>query len=434
MRQVSHYIARRIAFGQGKSFTKVIIRIAVVSIALSLSIMLLTTAIIAGFKKEITEKIFGFWGHIQITDSNVNRNFELAPIPSDDPVYTKIRDIRQIEYEKPFATFGHEWKNYVQPAVTSGGVAGVYPYIIMPAIMNTKENLYGVLLKGVAQDYDWRKLESFIVDGSKISYQNDTASSEVLVSKIIAEKLIVKTGDKVILSFIKDQERIKKRFTVCGIYNTGLEEYDRRFCIVDIQKLQEVLGWNVTDVQGMEVVLDDVQDLDVISEYIYYEELPAKLYATTIRSKFPGIFEWLDLQDINETIITILMIIVAIINMVTVLLILILERTPMIGTLKALGMNNWNVRKIFLYNALYIIGLGLIFGNILGIGVALLQKKFKFITLDEANYYLSVAPIKLEWGTILLLNVGTILITLMFLILPTYLVTKITPVKVLRFE
>lgn len=405
-----------------------------VSIALSLSIMLLTTAILAGFKKEISNKIFGFWGHIQITDSNVNRNFELTPIPMNDPVYSKIRAIQQIEYEKPFSTFGYEWKNYSKSAVTSGGVAGVYPFIIKPAILNTKENLYGVLLKGISKEYDWNKLESFIIDGKPIYFENDTSSSDILVSKTIAEKLVVKTGDKVILSFIQDQDRIKKRFTVSGIYNTGLEEYDRRFCIVDIRKLQEVLNWKSTDIQGMEIVLDDVQDIDVISEYIYYEELPSKLYAATIRSIFPGIFEWLDLQNINEKIITVLMIIVAIINMITVLLILILERTPMIGTLKSLGMNNWNVRKIFLYNAMYIIGLGLIFGNIFGIGIALLQKKFKFITLDEANYYLSVAPIKLEWQTIVFLNLGTILVTLAFLIIPTYLVTKITPVKVLRFE
>lgn len=396
--------------------------------------MILTTAIIAGFKKEITDKIFGFWGHIHITDSNVNRNFEITPINSDAAFYDEIRNINGLTYEKPLKILGYEWKDKVVSYETKGGVSGVYPFIIMPAIMNTKENFLGVLLKGVGQDYDWSKLDAFLVEGTGIQFKSDTASAQILVSKNIADKLLLHIDDKVILSFVRDQNRIKKRFTICGIYNTGLEEYDRRFCVVDIKKLQEVLEWKENQTQGMEVTLENVNDLNEISEYIYYEELPAKLYAETIRSKFPGIFEWLDLQDINETIITILMLIVALINMITVLLILILERTNMIGTLKALGMNNWNIRKIFLYNAFYIIIMGLVFGNVIGLGVAFLQKKFHFITLDEASYYLSVAPIKIEWSSILLLNIGTVVVTLIFLILPTYLVTKITPIKALRFE
>jgi len=213
-----------------------------------------------------------------------------------------------------------------------------------------------------------------------------------------------------------------------------LEEYDKRFGIVDIAKVQEILGWPASDVQGMEVVLDDVRDLDIISEYIYYEVLPQEYFAETIRSKFPSIFEWLNLQDINEKIILQLMIIVAIINMITVLLILILERTQMIGILKSLGMNNWSIRKIFIYNAGYIIFFGLIFGNILGLGVAFLQKHFQFIKLEEANYYLSTAPIEINWWTVLLLNIATLVVTLIFLVIPTMLVTRITPVKALRFE
>ena len=431
---IEHFIAKRIAVTNTGSFTKVIIRIAMAAIAVSLTVMILTTAIISGFKQEISDKIFGFWGHFHVTDSNINRNFELIPISKDEKFYDEIRDIKQLEYQAEAKILGFALKDNVVDKKTYSGVKGVHPYIILPGLLSSKRNFHGVLLKGVDEAYDWTKMEAFIKDGKRITYLPDTSSADILVSKNIADKMLISTGDKVVLSFIRDNQQIKKRFQVCGIYNTGLEEYDKRFGIVDIKKLQEILGWNVNEVQGMEVVLNDVRDLDVISEYVYYEILPQQLYAESIRSKFPSIFEWLSLQDINETIILQLMVLVAIINMITVLLILILERTQMIGILKSLGMNNWQVRKIFIYNAGYIIFYGLIIGNILGLGIALLQKHFNFIKLDEANYYLDTAPIEINWMALILLNVGTFVVTLITLVLPTMLITRITPVKALRFD
>ncbi len=431
---IEHFIAKRIALTNTGSFTKVIIRIAMAAIAVSLTVMILTTAIIAGFKKEISDKIFGFWGHIHITDGNINRNFELTPIPSDAVYYRQIREIDHIEYQEEVKLFGFSMEGKVKDKTTNGGVRGVHPYILLPGLLSTKENFHGVLLKGVDAEYDWTKMEKFITKGSKITFVKDSASAQMLISKNIADKMGLDTSDRVVLSFIRDKEQIKKRFKICGIYNTGLEEYDKRFGIVDIAKLQEVLHWPSNQVQGMEVVLEDVRDLDVISEYIYYEILPQQYYAETIRSKFPSIFEWLSLQDINEKIILQLMLLVAVINMITVLLILILERTQMIGILKSLGMNNAGVRKIFIYNAAYIIFFGLLIGNVAGIGIAMIQKHFQFIKLDEANYYLNTAPIDINWWTILLLNMGTMVLTLLFLILPTFLVTRITPVKALRFD
>lgn len=431
---IEHFIAKRMAFSEQKSFTKVIIRIAIVAIAISLSVMILTTAIISGFKKEITDKIFGFWGHIHITDSNVNRQFDAVPIRSDVAFYNDIRNIKNIEYQEEAKILGLTLDEKVQDKTTVGGVKSMHPYIQLPGLLSTRENFHGVLLKGVDQSYGQDDFSGFIKDGRMIQYTADSSSSEMLISKNIADKLQINVKDKVVLSFIRDQRQIKKRFEVCGIYNSGLEEYDKRFCIVDISKLREILQWQPNEILGMEVVLDDVQDLEIISEYIYYEILPQEYYCESIKSKFPSIFEWLKLQDINETIILQLMILVAIINMITVLLILILERTQMIGILKSLGMNNWRIRKIFIWNAAYIIISGLIMGNILGVGIAALQKKFSFIKLDEANYYLDTAPIHIDFITILLINVATILVTLVFLILPTMLVTRITPVKALRFE
>ena len=221
---------------------------------------------------------------------------------------------------------------------------------------------------------------------------------------------------------------------VSGIYKTGLEEYDQKFALVDIRKIQQLLDWEEDQVSGFEVFIDNIDDLDPLADYIYFEQLPNNLYAETIRAKLPEIFEWLDLQDINETVILALMIIVAIINMVTALMILILERTNMIGTLKAIGSTNWSIRKIFLYYAAYIIIIGLFWGNLLGIGLCIMQEKFELIRLSEANYYLSVAPVDLQLWPILMLNLGTLLVTLIFLILPSYLVTSISPVKAIRFK
>jgi lipoprotein-releasing system permease protein len=430
---IEHFVARRIALTKDTSFTRMIIKIAIAAIAISLSIMILTTAIINGFKKEITDKIFGFWGHMHITDTNINRNFELKPIDTREAAFDDIKKISQIEYESPLKILGIEIPNKTKMALTNGGVKGMHPFAILPGLLNTKEDFHGVLLKGIDSSYDWQRISKYIIQGEKIKY-NDSISSDVLVSRTIAEKLKIKVGNKVIMAFIRDRSQIKRRFTVTGIYNTGLDEYDRRFCIVDLKMVQSIVGWLPYQAQGMEVIFDNVNDVDVLSDYVYYEKMPQNLYGESIRQKFPSIFEWLNLQDINEQIILILMVIVAIINMITVLLILILERSRMIGILKSLGMANWQVRKIFLYNAGYIILYGLIWGNFLGLGLAWFQQSTGIIKLDEANYYLNTAPISINFSTIALLNIGVLVFTLLFLIIPTSLVSRITPIKVLRFE
>jgi lipoprotein-releasing system permease protein len=430
-----HFIANRIALAKSESFTRIIIRIAIAAIAISLSVMILTTAIISGFKKEISEKIFGFWGHIHITDSNVNRNFELSPISLNQEYFDQIREIKSVDYQEDASILGVKITGNYRNKSSHGGVKGAHPFILLPGLLTTRLNdMHGVLLKGVDNNYDWSAMSKFITAGKAISFNPDSSSSELLISRNIASRLRLQPGDKVVLNFIRDRVQVKKRFEISGIYNTGLEEYDRKIILADLSKLQEILGWNPDEVQGVEIILDDIRDMDLYSDYIYYEVLPPKLFSESIRSKFPGIFEWLKLQDINETVILQLMILVAIINMITVLLILILERTHMIGVLKALGAGNWFIRKIFLYNAGYIILFGLLFGNVLGLGVAFAQKYYQFITLDEANYYLSTAPIHIDWITVGLLNLAAFGITVFFMIFPTWLISRIRPVKALRFN
>ena len=255
-----------------------------------------------------------------------------------------------------------------------------------------------------------------------------------MVSQQTADRLELDTGSQFIVHFVEGGEQLKKRLKVTGIYRTGLGDFDKNFAIVDIRFIQNLMGWREDQVGGFELFLDDLDDLDVLTQYIYLEEVPNHLSCENIKKLVPYLFGWLDFQNINEVVILSLMIAVCIINMVTALLILILERTNMIGILKAMGTTNWSIRKIFLYHAAYIIGLGLLWGNIMGISLCLLEDYFHFIKLSEENYYLSYAPVDLKFWTIAALNIGTLALTVTFLIIPTYLITKISPVKAIRFN
>jgi lipoprotein-releasing system permease protein len=234
--------------------------------------------------------------------------------------------------------------------------------------------------------------------------------------------------------FVQNNAQEQRLFQIVGIYKTGLEEYDKKFALVDIQPIQKLLGWSSNQIAGYEVFVDDIRDLNRMNNFIYNELISNQYSAQTIRQEQPSIFEWLDLQDVNEKVILGLMLLVGIINMVTALLILILERTNMIGTLKSLGSSNWSIQRIFLYYGAIIICIGLLIGNVVGIGLAFLEQKFKFIKLSEADYYLSYAPIKFDIFTILSLNLGTLIITTLFLLLPTLLVLSISPVKAIQFK
>ena len=429
-----YFIARRLAFSKEPSFTKVIVKIAIVAIAISLAVMIITTAMITGFKKEITNKIFGFWGHIHITDSIKSTSFDQRPIDRNDEYYYTLQDIDTIEHQQPASMMGVELEERYTTELTSGGVKYAQVYAMIPGIITAKaRNFEGIMFKGVGDDYHWEIMEDFLIDGRVIDTQSDSVSNDIMISKVTSKRLRMNVGDPMIVSFFKDRKQIRKRMEVVGIYNTGLDEYDRKFAITDIRKLQDVMDWQPNQVGGIEVFVDHLEDIDLISDYIHLEHLPPSIYSRTIREKYSGIFDWLELQDINELVILGLMIIVAIINMITALLILILDRTKMIGTLKALGANDWDVRKIFLYYAAYIVLWGMLFGNLLGLTICWIQKKYGIIELDEANYYISVAPIDVQLSNLLLINIACFFITIIFLVLPTYLVTRISPMKALRF-
>ncbi|MEO0338787.1 MAG: FtsX-like permease family protein, partial [Bacteroidota bacterium] len=422
----------KVALGKKKSFTRLIIRIAIIAIAISMAVMICTTALVSGFKYEIKEKIFGFWGHIHITKSGVYESVvDNSPIPD-----SLIRDLNELKGERfvvnGTSTFlGNEYEKAFK---SKQGIRHIQSFALIAGIIKAKDDNEGIILKGAGADFNWTFLSDYILEGDTINWNDTLASNEMIISEQTSNRLKLKIGDRVRFAYLDGQDFLQRAFEVVGVYRTGLEEFDERFAIVDIRRIQRMKGWKPSEVGGFEVFIDDVDDLGLITEHLYFEVLDDGIFAETIEEKQKEIFQWLELQNINEVVILSLMIIVAIINMITALLILILERTNMIGVLKSLGSSNWGIRKVFLYYAAYIIGLGIFWGNLIGLALCILQDRFKFIKLDEANYYLSYAPIDLNWGAILLLNLGTLVIVILFLVLPSYLVTRINPIKAIKFK
>lgn len=427
---IEHFIAKRIARVKSNSFTKTITRIAIASTTLSIIVMILSSAILEGFSREIHAKVFGFWGNIHITHTNITRNFDIVPIDLNDDYYQELADIGPIEYQEV-----DDLDPEVETGIyreTQGGVRHVQPFIIMPGLIETKKAFQAVLFKGVDDAFDWENMENYLVSGNRVDF--GSVENEIIISKNLANKLRLSVGNEIILSFIKNRNKLRRKLKVSGIYNTGLEEYDRRFVIGSMALLQQILDWSANEATGIEVFVDHVEDSKILAGYLYENVIPLDMYAETIQDKFPNIFEWLKLQDINEVVIYQLMIIVALINMITIILILVLERSKMIGILKSLGATNASIKKIFLISAAYILGWGLLIGNILGIGFAFLQKYFGIIKLDEANYYLDTAPIYINWLQIAYINIGSCIIILIVLYIPLMVITSITPMKTLRFN
>ena len=426
---VPFYIAGRIAARGSGRFSGLIIRIAIAAIAISVAVMIVATALIGGFKKEIRQKIFGFWGHIHIMHTASSHLLDNRPVVLNQTFYPALDTVRGLEAD------GHiGMRAETGGALSHGGIRHIQSFAMKPAILKANEALEGLVIKGVGADFDWSYLEPSIEEGRAIPFIDSVPSRDLLISRTTANRMHLSVGDPLILHFVQDGRQLQRRFSVGGIYKTGLDDYDKRFALADIRVIQQLLGWDQGTVSGFEVFLDDIRDLDIYREYLLREVLPVELYAETIREKDPAIFDWLDLQDINEAVILLLMVVVSIINMITALLILILERTNMIGILKALGATNLTIRKVFLYNAASIIALGLLFGNILGLGLTFFQDYFKIIRLSEADYYLSYAPVFWDFPALLTLNAGTLAVTLIALIIPSYLVTSIDPVRAIRFK
>lgn len=407
---LEYFISKNIIKGDSRSkkLTKPVIRISIIAISLGLIVMIVALSIVSGFQREIRNKVIGFGSHIQITNYDSQNTYEASPISKNQDFYPEIDTVEGI--------------NHIQIYATKAG------------IIKTKEEIYGVVVKGISSDFDWTFFNEKIVKGSSFVIEDKITENSILLSKHIASKMKLGVGDKMFLYFIQQNGQLRpKDFIVKGIYQTGLEQFDNLYVIADIAHIQKRNGWNKNEVGGFEVLIDDYKELDKIGKYVY-ENIGPLLHSSTIKEQNPDIFNWLELQDLNVNVIIILMLVVAVINIISALLILILERTNMIGILKALGMPNWNVRKIFMYNAIHLIIKGLIWGNAIGIIICLLQQQFGFLTLPEESYYVSVVPIELDVINILLLNAGTLIVCILMLLIPSYVITKISPVKAIRFD
>ena len=382
------FIARRLALGDKKSFSRFIIRIAIVAIALSLAVMIVSTCMVSGFSKEIKERIFGFWGEVHITNFDNNESFESTPLKKEQVQLDKIRKAQDVR--------------------------NVAPFIIKAGILKSKTEIDGIALKGVDKEYDWKKIQTYLKDGRMLLFNDTAAVKEIMISRSTAKRLNLKVDDNVIAYFIRKDlaAPLGRKLKVCGIFHTGLEEYDRQYALVDIQLLRDLNQWKDNEVAGYEVRLKNMDRMDAFKDSIYYKYVDQQVNAQTMKEINRNIFEWLDLQKINEYLILGLMVVVAVLNMITALIILILDRTNMIGILKSLGANDKSITKVFLYNAAYIILNGLFWGNIFGLGICLLQHFTGFIKLNEENYYLSVAPVYFNFLAIFLINVGHLLVHL----------------------
>jgi len=401
------FVARRIVSKSGANFSRPIIRIAVVSIILGLAVMIVSVAIVTGFQRQIQEKIIGFGSHIQILRYDSNLSLETEPVSTNQEFYPGLTEVDGIRHIQVFG--------------------------IKAGLLKTEEQIQGVVLKGIGSDYDWSFFKEKLVEGQPVIVNDSTKSDDVLISRNFASKLKLKLGDDIRMYFIIDNITRGRKFKIAGIYETGLEDFDNTFVIGDIKHIQKLNNWEENQVTGFEVIIDDFDRLDELGEYIY-NTIGYDLDARSIKHIYPQIFDWLSLQDMNVIIILALMVMVAAITMISTLLILILERTNMIGVLKALGSKNWSVRKIFLYNAMYIIGKGLLWGNIVGIAICLLQKHFGIMKLPQESYYVSVVPINIDILSIVILNIGTLLLCTVILIIPSYIITRITPAKAIRYS
>jgi lipoprotein-releasing system permease protein len=401
------FLAKRIVSRSKGNFSWTFVVIAITSIALGLAIMFVAVAILTGFKKEISEKVVGFCGHIQIIRFAENPSYEPQPVERNQSFYSRLQHTREVRHIQVFAT--------------------------KAGIIKTRDQIQGVILKGIGTDFDWSFFKNKMVEGRSFTLNDSARSDEVIISRKIANLLNLHVNSDMRMYFIVGNNTLGRKFRISGIYDTGLEEFDKLYVIGDIHHIQKLNNWTGSQVGGFEVYLKNFRDTDRMGIYVYHQ-IGFSLDALTIKMQYPQIFDWLDLQDINVLIILILIVLVSSTTIVSTLLILILERTTMIGILKALGMRNRAIRNLFLYNAFYIVGWGMFWGNLLAFTLCLVQKKFELVTLAEESYYVSVIPVNLDPWNILLINLGTVAVCYLIFTIPSFIISRVTPVKAIRFS
>lgn len=401
------FISKRIFSLSKDNLSSTVMRIAVASVALGIAIMLISIAVVVGFKNQIKDKVVGFVAPIHIQALNQNESIEETPF-----IYDSVLNAR---LNKPFITEMHKTANKA-------------------GIIKTDDEILAVVLKGVDADYNWSYINSYLVDGIIPQYVDNERSNDVVISKIISQKMNLNVGDPVRIWFVDmDMKARGRKFNVVGIYETGLQECDDRFLYCDLNQIRKLNGWDNGEIGHLEIWVDNQTLINDYNEKIYYS-IPTNLVSYTAMETYPHIFDWLELQDMNVVIIIALMLLVAGITIISMLLIIILERTSTIGLLKAMGASNGLIRSIFLKRSCRILLIGMVIGNVIGLGLCLIQQYTNVIALSPESYYLSAVPIELNPWHILMLNVGTFVLWVLMLLLPTMLINNVRPSKSIRFE
>ncbi|MBT8298462.1 MAG: ABC transporter permease [Maribacter sp.] len=410
---LEYFIAKRLIRGKEHkiSISAPIIKIAIAAIAISVFMMLIAIATGVGLKHKIREKVTAFNGHIQIYNyDNNTSDVSVVPVSIEQEFYPKFTTVEGIAH--------------VQAVATKGG------------IIRTENTFEGFIAKGVGADYNWEVFKEYLVEGELPDYAGEL-NTEVLLSRLMANRLQLKIGDSFSAFFPKEEDPLKpnqRNFKLVGIYDSGFEEIDGVFVFIDIRHIQRMNKWEKTQVGNFEVFLNNFEDINQKNREIYGQIL-STLDTQTVIGKYYKIFEWIGLFDFNIALIIGIMIIVGGINMITALLVLILERTQMIGILKALGSANWSIRKVFLFNAAYLIAVGLFWGNLLGLGLIWIQQQYRLLKFpNPKEYYIEYIPVHIDFVTVILLNTGVLILCLLMLLVPSYIITKINPVKAIRFE
>lgn len=411
------FIAKRIYFSKEKGEKRVsspAIKIAVAGVAIGLAAMILSVSIVIGFKTEVRNKVIGFGSHLQITSLSDNSSFDYGAIIADSLFIDSLSQHKDIKHIERYAN--------------------------IPGIIKTNTDFQGVMLKGIDKDYDWTLFKNNIVEGDIFSAANDSSGYRTIISQYIANKLNLKLGDDITTYFIREKNVGARKFKITGIYNTNIENYDKLFIITDISTVQRLYRWDEDKVTGLEILVNDYDKLDDIRNEFFFEMLGHRdregntFYTRSIKEINPEMLGWLELLDMNVIIIILLMLAISVFTMTSGLLIIILENTKLIGILKTMGAKNKTIRKTFLHVAGFLVLKGMLWGNIIGLGIIFIQKYTQVLKLDPSTYYMDAVPVDTNWLYFILLNIGTLVITVGTMIIPSYMISNISPAKTMRFE